>query len=78
MEDCPGCLNSGGPEEVKARGIAYTNGGLLAEYGDGEWPHLAAFTNGEVCDNGNFLERNQIAVRHSICGDPKQVTAGDV
>ncbi|CAM9451088.1 unnamed protein product, partial [Pylaiella littoralis] len=72
FEDCPGCLNSGGPERVRERGIANTNGGLISQYGDGEWPLFTAYANGEVCDNGNFFERDEIADRHGICGDPKQ------
>ncbi|CAN0065536.1 unnamed protein product [Ectocarpus sp. 6 AP-2014] len=72
FEDCPGCLDSGGPVYVKEKGIGYTNGGLLAEYGDGEWPLLAAYNKGEMCDNGNLYERDEISARHGICGDPKQ------
>lgn len=28
---------------------------------------------GEVAANGNYLERDELAVRHGVCGDPEQV-----
>lgn len=58
---------------MRDRGISYTNGDLLSEYGDGKWPLLAAYNRGDVAENGNLLEPSGIAVRHGVCGDPKQV-----
>ena len=43
---------------------------VLERYGDGEFPLNFVPT----ASNGNFLEPNEVAVRHGYCGDPEQVT----
>ncbi|CAM9926342.1 unnamed protein product [Ectocarpus fasciculatus] len=72
MEYCPSCYNARGPTYVKERGIANTDPAVLAEYGDGEWPLRWAYERGEMAENGNYLENDEIAKRHGICGDPEQ------
>lgn len=54
---CPHCFQSRGPAAVRARG------------GDVDWPHF----NGERAENGNYIESEEVAQRHGICGDPEQV-----
>lgn len=73
MEFCPGCYNSRGTTLIRERAIDRTDPEILAEYGGGEFPKYWAYLKGEVCDNGNYLERDEIAVRHGVCGDPSQV-----
>lgn len=73
IEYCPHCYNSGGPESVNQRAIDKTDPAVLSEYGGGRFPLLIALEMGEVAANGNYLERDQLAVRHGICGDPEQV-----
>lgn len=73
MEYCPSCYNARGRTYVKERGIANTDPAVLAEYGDGEWPLRWAYEKGEMAENGNYLENDEIAKRHGICGDPEQV-----
>lgn len=75
MEHCPACYNAGGPIKTKARAIANTDAAVLAEYGDGEWPLRWSWEKGELAANGNYLQNNEIAKRHGICGDPQQVRA---
>ncbi len=70
---CPHCYQSRGAAAVAARAAELTPPEVLADYGDGAWPHLTAYNRGEVASNGNFLETDEIAVRHGICGDPEQV-----
>lgn len=60
-----------GPDETSARGKANTPSDVLARYNNGEWPHAG----GDKAPNGNFLENEEIAIRHGICGDPEQVSA---
>ncbi|CAM9309077.1 unnamed protein product [Ectocarpus sp. 8 AP-2014] len=72
MEYCPSCYNARGPTYVKERGIVNTDPAVLAEYGDGEWPLRWAYEKGEMAENGNYLENDEIAKRHGICGDPEQ------
>ena len=54
---CPHCFQSRGPAAVRARG------------GGAPWPHF----NGERAENGNYIESEEVAKRHGICGDPEQV-----
>ena len=61
-------MNAKGPKYVKERAIANTDPAVLAEYGDGEWPLKWAWEKGELADNGNYLENDEIAKRHGICG----------
>lgn len=42
---------------------------VLERYGNGEFPLNFVPT----ASNGNFLEPNEVAVRHGYCGDPEQV-----
>eukprot|EP00903_Cladosiphon_okamuranus_P015678 g14476.t1 len=56
---CPHCFQSRGPAAIRARA------------GGAPWPHF----NGERAENGNYLETDEIAVRHGICGDPEQTAA---
>ncbi|CAM9974029.1 unnamed protein product, partial [Pylaiella littoralis] len=65
--------NGGGPGVVKARQLARTDPDVLAKYGDGNvWPIAAAWDLGERCSNGNYLENDDIAVSHGVCGDTPQ------
>lgn len=59
---------------MRERGEANTPADVLEKYGDGDWPLRAAYYLGEVASNGNYLEDQDISVRHGICGDPEQVT----
>lgn len=70
---CPHCYQSRGPDAVRARAEANTPADVLSDYGNGAWPLRAAYDRGELADNGNFLETDEISVRHGICGDPEQV-----
>ncbi|CBN77502.1 EsV-1-166 [Ectocarpus siliculosus] len=58
---CPHCFQSRGPAAIRARG------------GDKPWPHF----NGERAENGNYIESEEVAQRHGICGDPEQTAAED-
>lgn len=66
---CPAFMNAKGPESVKDRAIAKTDPGVLEDYGNGEWPLKWC----PQADNGNYLEPDEIAKRHGICGDPNMV-----
>lgn len=61
-------MNAKGPEFVRQRAIAKTDPTVLAEYGNGEWPLKWAWEKGELAGNGNYLENDEIAKRHGICG----------
>ncbi|CAM9261565.1 unnamed protein product [Ectocarpus sp. 8 AP-2014] len=61
MNYCPHCFQSRGPAAIRARG------------GDQPWPHF----NGERAENGNYIESEEVARRHGICGDPEQTAAED-
>ena len=54
---CPHCFQSRGPAAVRERG------------GGAPWPHF----NGERAENGNYIESDEVARRHGVCGDPEQV-----
>lgn len=73
IEYCPHCYNARGPKYVKQRALDKTDPAILAQYGGGRFPLLTALEMGEVAENGNYLERDELAVRHGICGDPEQV-----
>lgn len=68
-----GTTRAKGPKYVKPRAIEKTDPTILAEYGDGEWPLTLAYEKGEFAANGNYMERDELAVRHGVCGDPEQV-----
>ncbi|CAM9251012.1 unnamed protein product, partial [Hapterophycus canaliculatus] len=53
---CPHCFQSRGPAAIRARG------------GDQDWPHF----NGLRAENGNYIETEEVAKRHGVCGDPEQ------
>lgn len=43
---------------------------VLDQFGGGEeFPLL----HGDFATNGNYLETDEVAVRHGVCGDPEQV-----
>lgn len=56
---------------MKARSVANANAAAVLDAlgGPDEFP----LTHGQFADNGNYLESNELAVRHGICGDPEQV-----
>ncbi|CAN0384662.1 unnamed protein product, partial [Ectocarpus fasciculatus] len=56
---CPHCFQSRGPAAIRARG------------GDQPWPHF----NGDRAENGNYIESDEVAQRHGVCGDPEQTAA---
>ncbi|CAM9090943.1 unnamed protein product, partial [Laminaria digitata] len=65
--------NGGGPIVVKARQLERTDEAVLERYGGGEiWPPAAAWDMGERAENGNYLEDDDIAVSHGVCGDTPQ------
>lgn len=55
---------------MRARSVANTNADVLDALGG---PDEFPLTYGQFADNGNYLETNELAVRHGICGDPEQV-----
>jgi len=61
-------MNAKGPDFVRQRAIAKTDPAVLAEYGNGEWPLKWVWEKGELAANGNYLENDEIAKRHGICG----------
>lgn len=63
-----------GPIVVKARQLERTDAEVLERYGGGEiWPPAAAWDLNERASNGNYLESDDIAVSHGVCGDTPQV-----
>ncbi|CAM9196488.1 unnamed protein product [Ectocarpus fasciculatus] len=56
---CPHCYQSRGPAAIRERS------------GDKPWPHY----QGARAANGNYLESDEVAQRHGICGDPEQTAA---
>lgn len=60
---------------MRARAEANTPADVLSTYGDGSWPLKTVYDMDELASNGNYLEPEDIAVRHGICGDPEQVRA---
>ncbi|CAM9343429.1 unnamed protein product, partial [Choristocarpus tenellus] len=57
---------------VRARAEKNTDPDWLASYGEGRWPLKYLYEDGMVAENGNYLEPEEIAVRHGVCGDPSQ------
>lgn len=70
LETDPYIYNAGGPERIRENAVRYTDPTVLATYGGG---HEFPLYFGEFADNGNYLETDEIAARHHVCGDPKQV-----
>lgn len=59
---------------MKERQLDRTDPAVLEKYGGGEvWPWAAAWDLGEICPNGNYLESDELAVSHGVCGDTPQV-----
>ncbi|CAM9374797.1 unnamed protein product, partial [Choristocarpus tenellus] len=71
-EHCPHCLQGRGVGAVRARAEKNTDPDWLASYGEGRWPLKYLYEDGMVAENGNYLEPEEIAVRHGVCGDPSQ------
>lgn len=71
IEYCAHCYNARGPKWVKERAKRETDKGVLNDFGGGdEFP----LYYGDYAANGNYLETNEIAKRHGVCGDPEQVS----
>ncbi|CAN0370386.1 unnamed protein product, partial [Ectocarpus fasciculatus] len=69
FDGCPHCYNAHGSAGTKARGIELMDPDVLESHGGGsEFP--MAFV--PLASNGNYLEPNEVAVRHGVCGDPEQ------
>eukprot|EP00904_Undaria_pinnatifida_P004815 jgi/Undpi1/1463/HiC_scaffold_11.g04854.m2 len=68
IDYCPHCYNARGPEHTRERAEELTDPAILDMYGGGEFPLLYT----ELAENGNYLEPEEIAVRHGVCGDPEQ------
>ncbi|CAM9764793.1 unnamed protein product [Ectocarpus sp. 12 AP-2014] len=69
FDGCPHCYNAHGSAGTKARGIELMDPDVLESHGGGsEFP--LAFV--PLAPNGNYLEPNEVAVRHGVCGDPEQ------
>ena len=50
-----------------------TDKDVIARYGSGEiWPPAVVWDLGERCPNSNYLESDEIAVSHGVCGDTPQ------
>lgn len=76
LTNCSCLFVQSGPGVVKARQLARTDKAVLDKYGGGDvWPMAAAWDLGEKCSNGNYLENDDIAVSHGVCGDTPQVTS---
>lgn len=61
------------------RQLERTDPDVLEKYGGGDvWPLAAAWDLGEILPNGNYLENDDIAVSHGVCGDTPQVRNGKV
>ena len=74
FEGCAACYNSGGmggAEMVMGRGKRLTDPDVLATHGGGD---VYPLPYGEYAANGNYLESDEIAKRHGICGDPSSVS----
>eukprot|EP00903_Cladosiphon_okamuranus_P006097 g6007.t1 len=72
IEYCPHCYNARGPKYVKQRAVDNVDPAVLDAYGG---PNEFPLYNSEFADNGNYLEPDEIAVRHGFCGDPEQNAA---
>ncbi|CAM9476506.1 unnamed protein product [Scytosiphon promiscuus] len=75
LTSCPHCMQSRGPGAVASRAAEMTPEDVLSDNGGGAWPHLTAYNRGDLASNGNFLESDEISVRHGVCGDPEQTSA---
>lgn len=71
VENAPYAYNAGGVKAVQDRAEAETDPGVLAMYGAGDQFPLYY---GVLAENGNYLEPEEIAKRHGVCGDPRLVS----
>lgn len=73
-ETCAACFNAGGLSgsgiTMEERGKRLTDPDVLASHGGGD---VYPLPYGEYAANGNYLESDEIAKRHGICGDPSSV-----
>lgn len=70
IEYAPFSYNAGGVKRTQDRAQELTDPEVLAEHGGGD---LYPLYFAERAENGNFLESNEIAKRHGVCGDPRLV-----
>ncbi|CAM9871103.1 unnamed protein product, partial [Scytosiphon promiscuus] len=68
VENKPYAYNAGGVKEVQARAKANTDPTELAANGGGDRFPLYFQPR---ASNGNYLESNELAKRHGVCGDPR-------
>ncbi len=71
VENAPYSYNAGGVKAVQDRAEAETDPDVLAMNGDGDQFPLYY---GVLAENGNYLETEEIAKRHGVCGDPRLVS----
>ncbi|CAM9433359.1 unnamed protein product [Choristocarpus tenellus] len=71
-EYCPHCFQARGVAAVRERAERNTNPLWLESYGGGQWPLKYLYDDGMIAENGNYLEPQEISVRHGVCGDPSQ------
>ncbi|CAN0101493.1 unnamed protein product [Ectocarpus sp. 6 AP-2014] len=69
FDGCPHCYNAHGSAGTKARGNELMDPDVLAKHGGGIDFPLSFVPR---APNGNYLEPNEVAVRHGVCGDPEQ------
>lgn len=70
LEKAPYAYNAGGVKAVQDRAEELIDPDVLDEAGGGKLFPLYYMDRAE---NGNFLETNEIAKRHGVCGDPRLV-----
>lgn len=71
LEGAPYAYNAGGVKEVQNRAKANTDPSVLAATGGGGVFPLYYM---DLAENGNYIETNEIAKRHGVCGDPRLVS----
>ncbi len=70
LDGAPYAYNGGGVKDVQDRAERLTDPAVLAAAGNGDQFPLYYMP---LAENGNFLESNEIAKRHGVCGDPRLV-----
>ena len=70
LEGAPYAYNAGGVKDVQDRAQRLTSQDVLDETGGGKIFPLYFM---DLAENGNFLETNEVAKRHGVCGDPRLV-----
>ena len=58
-------------KDAQGRATAKTNAAVLAAAGNGDKFPLYYM---DLAENGNFMETNETAKRHGVCGDPRLVS----